>query len=98
MAVLPIPTRAPAVFPTLDLHNFKYSDLFKATEDKPSAIAWCKNNGLVAKDKMCASCGCLMKLTERNTMKVFYFRCTLKSCNKEIVYVKIHGLKGRIYV
>ena len=32
-------------------------DLFKATEDEISAIAWCQNNGLIAKDKMCASCG-----------------------------------------
>ena len=57
MAALPVPVLAPAVFPTPDLHDFKYSDLFKATEDEISAIAWCQNNGLIAKDKMCASCG-----------------------------------------
>ena len=54
MAALPVPALAPAVFPTPDLHDFKYSDLFKATEDEISAIAWCQNNGLIAKDKMCA--------------------------------------------
>eukprot|EP00731_Ephydatia_muelleri_P009246 Em0004g1584a len=52
MAALPVPVLAPAVFPTPDLHDFKYSDLFKATEDEISAIAWCQNNGLIAKDKM----------------------------------------------
>ena len=77
MAALPVPVLAPAVFPTPDLHDFKYSDLFKATEDEISAIAWCQNNGLIAKDKMCASCGSLTALRERDTVKNkgFYFRC-----------------------
>ena len=44
MAALPVPALAPAVFPTPDLHDFKYSDLFKATENEISAIAWCQNN------------------------------------------------------
>ena len=39
MAALPVPALAPAVIPTPDLHEFKYSDLFKATEDEISAIA-----------------------------------------------------------
>ncbi|KAL5503663.1 hypothetical protein EMCRGX_G010647 [Ephydatia muelleri] len=52
MAALPVPVLAPAVFPTPDLHDFQYSDLFKATEDEISAIAWCQNNGLIAKDTM----------------------------------------------
>ena len=87
MAALPVPVLAPAVFPTPDLHDFKYSDLFKATEDEISAIAWCQNNGLIAKDKMCASCGSPTALRERDTVKNkgFYFRCTLRSCRKEIV-------------
>ncbi|KAL5505888.1 hypothetical protein EMCRGX_G007427 [Ephydatia muelleri] len=56
MAALPVPALAPAVvIPTPDLHDFKYSDLFKATEDEISAVAWCQNNGLIAKDKMCVS-------------------------------------------
>ena len=78
MAALPVPVLAPAVFPTPDLHDFKYSDLFKATEDEISAIAWCQNNGLIAKDKMCASCGSPTALRERDTVKNkgFYFRCT----------------------
>ena len=86
MAALPVPVLAPAVFPTPDLHDFKYSDLFKATEDEISAIAWCQNNGLIAKDKMCASCGSPTALRERDTVKNkgFYFRCTLRSCRKEI--------------
>ena len=99
MAALPVPVLAPAVFPTPDLHDFKYSDLFKATEDEISAIAWCQNNGLIAKDKMCASCGSPTALRERDTVKNkgFYFRCTLRAVEKRLVYVKIHGLKGLIY-
>ena len=41
MAALPVPVLAPAVFPTPDL----------ATEDEISAIAWCQNNGLIARDR-----------------------------------------------
>ena len=86
MAALPVLVLAPAVFLTPDLHDFKYSDLFKATEDEISAIAWCQNNGLIAKDKMCASCGSPTALRARDTVKNkgFYFRCTLRSCRKEI--------------
>ena len=96
MAALPVPVLAPAVFPTPDLHDFKYSDLFKATEDEISAIAWCQNNGLIAKDKMCASCGSPTALRERDTVKNkgFYFRCTLRSCRKEISVRKDTWFEG----
>ena len=74
------------MFRTPNLHDFKYSDLSKATEDEIGAIAWCQNNGLIAKDNMCASCGSPTALRERDTVenKGFYFRCTLRSCRKEI--------------
>ena len=78
------------------IHDFKYSDLFKATEDEISAIAWCQNNGLIAKDKMCASCSSPTALRERNTVKNkgFYFRCTLRSCRKEISVRKDTWFEG----
>ena len=64
-----------------------------------SAISWCQDNGLISKDKKCA-CGSPTEIRERQTDKTkgFYFRCIVRSCiERRLVYVKIHGLKGRIY-
>ena len=69
-------------------------------EDEKSAIACCQNNGLIAKDKMCASCGSPTALKERDTVKNkgFYFRCTLRSCRKDSVRVrKDTWFEGLIY-
>ena len=77
MAALPVPVLAPAVILTTDLHDFKYSDLFKATEDEIVQLhAWCQNNGLIAKDNTCAFCGSPTALRERDAdkNKGFYFR------------------------
>ena len=77
-------TVVPAVaFP--DLTSFKYCNLFKEMETELSAIKWCQTNGLLTKDNMCA-CNELMEIRERNseTNKGFYFRCTVRSCKKEI--------------
>ena len=71
-------------------------------ETELSAIKWCQTNGLLAKDKMSA-CNGLMEIRERNseTNKRFYFRCTVRSCRKEIsvlVFVKIPFLKVPTYL
>ena len=64
-------------------------------ETELSAIKWCQTNGLLAKDKMSA-CNGLMAIRERNseTNKGFYFRCTVRSCRKEISVRKDTNFEG----
>ena len=62
------PPAVPAVPAVPDLTSFKYADLFKTTDNELSAISWCQNNGLIAKDRK-YTCGSPTEMRERQTEK-----------------------------